>query len=51
MSYRSLFVPRLGTHSLDVLHVAPALAPDAATFLTFDLRQSKLARAARLRVA
>lgn len=42
--------PRLGTRSLDILHVASALALNATTFLTFDLRQRKLARAARLRV-
>lgn len=41
---------RLGTRSLDVLHVASALALRATTFLTFDLRQRKLALAAKLRV-
>ena len=40
----------LGTRSLDVLHVASALALKASTFLTFDLRQRKLALSARLRV-
>jgi predicted nucleic acid-binding protein len=41
---------RLGTRSLDVLHVASALSLRATTFLTFDLRQRKLALAAKLRV-
>jgi len=40
----------LGTRSLDVLHVASALALKASTFLTFDVRQRKLALAAKLRV-
>ena len=40
----------LGTRSLDVLHVASALALKASTFLTFDLRQRHLALAVRLRV-
>jgi hypothetical protein len=44
------FSARLGTRSLDVLHVASALALRASTFLTFDLRQRKLALAAKLRV-
>jgi len=41
---------RLGTRALDVLHVASALTLRATTFLTFDLRQRKLALAAKLRV-
>lgn len=40
----------LGTRSLDVLHVASALTLKAATFLSFDARQRKLAQAAHLRV-
>lgn len=40
----------LGTRFLDLLHVAAALALKASTFLTFDLRQRRLALAARLRV-
>lgn len=40
----------LGTRSLDVLHVASALALGADTLLTFDRRQAALARAAGLRV-
>lgn len=42
--------PRLGTRTLDVLHVACALELQHRSFLTFDLRQQKLARAAGLRV-
>jgi predicted nucleic acid-binding protein len=37
--------PRLGTRSLDVLHVASALALQADTFYTFDRTQRKLANA------
>jgi predicted nucleic acid-binding protein len=40
----------LGTRALDVLHVASALSLKANTFLTFDLRQRKLAHASGLRV-
>ena len=35
--------PRLGTRTIDVLHVALALQCGADTFYTFDLRQAKLA--------
>jgi predicted nucleic acid-binding protein len=35
--------PRLGTRTLDVLHVASALVLQADTFYTFDTRQAKLA--------
>lgn len=41
---------RLGTSTLDVLHVASALAFKPDVFLTFDKRQSKLAKAEGLRV-
>ena len=41
--------PRLGTRSLDVLHVACALELKSRYFLTFDLRQQKLASAVGLR--
>jgi predicted nucleic acid-binding protein len=41
---------RLGTRSLDILHVAAALVNGARTFLTFDTRQAKLAKAAGLKV-
>ena len=39
-----------GCRSLDILHVAGALVLGVRTFLTFDTRQGKLARKARLRV-
>jgi predicted nucleic acid-binding protein len=38
--------PKLGTRSLDVLHVASALELKSRYFLTFDLRQQQLAVAA-----
>ena len=41
---------RLGTRSLDILHVAAALVLGSAVFLTFDTRQAKLAKAAGLKV-
>jgi predicted nucleic acid-binding protein len=43
--------PRIGCRSLDLLHVASALLLEAATFLTFDDRQSRLARASGLKSA
>jgi predicted nucleic acid-binding protein len=42
--------PKLGTRSLDVLHVACALELKLRHFLTFDGRQQKLATAAGLKV-
>jgi predicted nucleic acid-binding protein len=42
--------PRLGTRSLDVLHVASALVLHANTFYSFDARQGKLATAEGLLV-
>jgi predicted nucleic acid-binding protein len=39
----------LGVRSLDILHVAQALVLGISDFLTFDKRQSDLARAAGLR--
>ncbi len=39
---------KLGTRSLDVLHVAMALSLGCRRFLSFDTRQVKLARAAGL---
>lgn len=42
--------PKLGTRSLDVLHVACALELKFRYFLTFDLRQRQLAAAVGLRV-
>ena len=44
------FSPKLGTRSLDVLHVAAALVLGCPAFLTFDKRQAELAKAAGLRV-
>jgi hypothetical protein len=41
--------PKLGTRSLDVLHVACALELKVRYFLTFDVRQQELATAAGLR--
>lgn len=43
--------PRLGTRTLDVLHVASALVLQAQTFYTFDMRQAKLAAAEGLLVS
>jgi predicted nucleic acid-binding protein len=42
--------PTIGCRSLDVLHVASALELQFKKFLTFDLRQQKLARAVGLKV-
>jgi predicted nucleic acid-binding protein len=41
---------KLGTRSLDILHVASALVLGSASFLTFDRRQAALARAVGLKV-
>lgn len=41
----------IGTRTLDVLHVAAAVLLKPDVFFTFDRRQAKLARAARLKVA
>jgi predicted nucleic acid-binding protein len=43
--------PKLGTRTLDSLHVACALELKAERFWTFDERQSKLAKAQGLSVA
>ena len=42
--------PRLGTRSLDVLHVACALELKLRRFLTFDIWQQQLAKLTGLRV-
>ena len=42
--------PRLGTRSLDVLHVACALELKLPRFLTFDERQQALAKAVGLKL-
>ena len=41
---------RLGTRSLDILHVAAALVLGSGVFITFDNRQAKLAKAAGIKV-
>jgi predicted nucleic acid-binding protein len=43
------FSRTLGTRSLDVLHVASALELGFRSFLTFDIRQQRLARAVGLK--
>ncbi len=45
------YVAGIGSRSLDVLHVAAALAMGAEALLSFDDKQRKLAKAAGLRVA
>lgn len=42
--------PKLGTRSLDILHVAAAMELSLRTFVTGDGRQAKLASACGLRV-
>lgn len=42
--------PKIGTRALDVLHVACALEMGLPQFLTFDLRQQRLAQVAGLRI-
>jgi predicted nucleic acid-binding protein len=46
-----VYAPRLGTRTLDTLHVACALELGAECFLTFDDRQKKLAKAAGLKTS
>ena len=41
---------KLGTRTLDLLHVAAALVLKPDVFSTFDKRQRKLARMQRLRI-
>jgi predicted nucleic acid-binding protein len=43
------YTPEIGCRSLDVLHVACALELGLPDFLTFDLRQGRLARAVGLK--
>jgi len=45
-----LFTSKLGTRSLDILHVAQALVLEINEFITFDIRQAALAKAAGLKV-
>ncbi|MBI2496780.1 MAG: type II toxin-antitoxin system VapC family toxin [Opitutae bacterium] len=42
--------PRLGTRSLDVLHVASAQELNARWFVTYDVRQARLAEICGLKV-
>jgi predicted nucleic acid-binding protein len=42
--------PRIGTRSLDVLHVASALELKARQFVTYDERQARLARTCGLKI-
>ena len=44
----ALHSERIGTRSLDILHVAAAVVLGSREFLTFDHRQAQLARAAGL---
>jgi predicted nucleic acid-binding protein len=46
-----MYVPRLGTRTLDTLHVACALELGAKEFWTFDQRQERLAKAAGLAIS
>ncbi|MDQ5981250.1 MAG: uncharacterized protein QG602_4228 [Verrucomicrobiota bacterium] len=41
---------RIGTRALDVLHVASAMELGARQFLTYDIRQAKLAVACGLKM-
>lgn len=45
-----LYTPKIGTRSLDILHVACALELKARYFLTFDTQQKQLAAAEGLRL-
>ena len=45
-----LHTATIGTRSLDILHVAQALVLGIREFLTFDIRQAALAKAAGLKV-
>lgn len=47
----ALHSERIGTRSLDILHVAAALVVATPRFLTFDKRQAALAKAAGLKVS
>lgn len=45
-----LYTAKLGTRTLDIVHVASALVLKAEVLFTFDERQKRLAAAVRLRV-
>jgi len=46
----AVYSEKIGTRSLDILHVACGLVLGLPHFITFDKRQARLARAAGLRV-
>ena len=46
----ALYSAKLGTRSLDILHVASALVLGSTSFVTFDRRQAALARASGFKV-
>jgi predicted nucleic acid-binding protein len=46
----ALHSEKLGTRSLDILHVASAVVLGSTSFVTFDRRQAALARASGLKV-
>ena len=46
----ALYSEKIGTRSLDILHVAAALVTASQVFITFDKRQAALAKAAGLKV-
>lgn len=50
LSLSRRYSAKLGTRTLDLLHVAAALALHPDVFFSFDERQRKLAKAERLRV-
>lgn len=45
-----LYTSEIGSRSLDIIHVAAAVELKCETFITYDARQAKLARAAGLRI-
>ena len=45
-----LYTTKLGNRSLDILHVSHAMVLGVREFLTFDIRQAALAKAAGLKV-
>ena len=49
-SLSAKWTARIGSRSLDTLHVGAAVVLQCRVFLTFDLRQAELARKAGLRV-
>jgi predicted nucleic acid-binding protein len=49
MDFSRAHTPKLGTRSLDVLHIACAVELGLCQFLTFDVKQRKLAVACGLK--